>query len=138
MEFIDTNILLYAYDPTAGEKHGAASALIDRLWRERRGAISIQVLQDFYVNATRRARTPAKHDIVTDTLANLTRWRVHSPLPDDVIAAAALSNRHRLSFWDAMIIRSAAELRCETLWTEDLSDGQLIEGVRLANPFARV
>ncbi len=68
-------------------------------------------------------------------LKSLTRWRVHSPLPDDVIAAAALSGRHRLSFWDAMIVRSAAELRCDTLWTEDLNDGQVIEGVRVANPF---
>lgn len=63
------------------------------------------------------------------------RWRVHSPLPDDVIAAAAWSSRHRVSFWDAQIVRSAAELRCDTLWTEDLDDGQVIEGVRVANPF---
>jgi predicted nucleic acid-binding protein len=135
MEFVDTNILLYAYDPAAGEKHEAASALVDRLWRERRGAISVQVLQEFYVNATRKITKTIAAEIAVDTLKSLARWRVHSPLPDDVIAAATLSSRHQLSFWDAMIVRSAAELRCDTLWTEDLNDGQVIEGVQLSNPF---
>ena len=135
MEFVDTNILLYAYDPTAGKKYEAAGALIDRLWRERRGAISVQVLQEFYVNATRKITKTSDSEIAVDTLKSLARWRVHSPLPDDVIVAATLSSRHRLSFWDAMIVRSAAELRCDTLWTEDLNDGQVIEGVQLSNPF---
>lgn len=137
MEFVDTNILIYAYDPAAGEKHAAASALVDRLWRERRGAISVQVLQEFYVTATRKAATTIRPEVAVETLTGLARWRVHSPLPDDVIAAATLSSRHMISFWDAMIVRSAAELRCDTLWTEDLSDSRVIEGVRLSNPFTR-
>lgn len=135
MEFVDTNILLYAYFG-AGEKRDVASELVDRLWHERRGAISIQVLQEFYVNATRKAAKTANPEVAVDTLKSLARWRVHSPLPDDVIAAATLSSRYQLSFWDAMIVRSAAELRCDTLWTEDLNDGQVIEGVRLSNPFS--
>ena len=137
VEFVDTNVLLYAYDASAGERHEAASALVDRLWRDRRGALSVQVLQEFYVNATRKVATTIDPEVAVDRLKSLTRWRVHSPLPDDVIAAATLSSRHQLSFWDAMIVRSAAELHCTTLWTEDLNDGQLIEGVRLANPFTR-
>ncbi|MEO6794486.1 MAG: PIN domain-containing protein [Mycobacterium sp.] len=137
MEFVDTNILLYAYDPAAGERHEAASALVDRLWRDRRGALSIQVLQEFYVNVTRKITKTMAPDVAVDTLKSLARWRVHSPLGDDVIAAAALSSRHQLSFWNAMIVRSAAELRCDTLWTEDLDDGQVIEGVQLTNPFTR-
>jgi predicted nucleic acid-binding protein len=137
MEFVDTNILLYAYDAAAGERHEAAMALVDRLWRDRRGALSVQVLQEFYVNATRKIATTIDPEVAVDRLKSLTRWRVHSPLPDDVIAAATLSSRHQLSFWDAMIVCSAAELRCDTLWTEDLNDGQVIEGVRLASPFTR-
>jgi predicted nucleic acid-binding protein len=136
MEFVDTNILLYAYDVAAGDKHEAAGALVDRLWRERRGAVSVQVLQEFYVNATRKGRKTANPEVAVDRLKSLVRWRVHSPLPDDVIAAAALSIRHKLSFWDAMIVRSAAELRCDTLWTEDLNDCQVIEGVQLSTPYA--
>lgn len=137
MDFVDTNVLLYAYDATAGERHEAARALVDRLWHDRRGALSVQVLQDFYVNATRKITKTMRPDVAVDTLRNLSRWRVHSPLPDDVIAAATLATRYQLSFWDAMIVRSAAELRCDTLWTEDLSDGQVIEGVLLANPFSK-
>jgi predicted nucleic acid-binding protein len=57
------------------------------------------------------------------------------PLADDVAAAAEISSRHQLSFWDAMIVRSAAEVGCHTLWTEDLNDGQQIEAVRIRNPF---
>lgn len=136
MEFVDTNILLYAYDATAGEKHEMSQALVDRLWRERRGAISVQVLQEFYFNATRKVAKTIGAGVAIDRLNSLSRWRVHSPLADDVVAAAMLSSRHQLSFWDAMIVRSAAELRCDTLWTEDLNDGQVIEGVRLANPFS--
>lgn len=135
MEFVDTNVFLYAYDPAAGDRHRAASALVDRLWRERRGAISVQVLQECYVNATRKVAEPIKPNVAVDRLRNLARWRVHSPLADDVIAAANLSSRYQISFWDAMIVRSAAELRCDTLWTEDLSDGQVIEGITVANPF---
>ncbi len=138
MEFVDTNILLYAYDVTAGTRHEAASTLVDRLWRERRGALSVQVLQEFYVNATRKVAQAIDPVAAVARLQSLARWRVHSPLPDDVIAAATLSDRHRLSFWDAMIVRSAAELRCDVLWTEDLSDCQVIEGVRLTNPFAPI
>lgn len=134
MEFVDTNILLYAY-VGVGPKQEVASALVDRLWRERRGALSVQVLQEFYVNATRKITKTMGPDVAVDRLKSLARWRVHSPLPDDVIAAAALSGRHRLSFWDAMIVRSATELRCDTLWTEDLNDGQVIEGIRVTNPF---
>ena len=136
MEFVDTNVLLYAYDATAGDRHEVARALIDRLWRERRGALSVQVLQEFYVDVTRKAATPIDPASATERLRSLSRWRVHSPLPDDVVAAATWSSRHQLSFWDAMIVRSAAELRCDTLWTEDLSDGRVIEGVRLKNPFS--
>lgn len=135
MEFVDTNVLLYAYDPAAGDRHETARTLVDRLWRERRGALSIQVLQEFYVNVTRKAAKPMTPESAAERLKSLSRWRVHSPLPDDVVAAATWSTRYQLSFWDAMIVRSAAELRCETLWTEDLSDGQVIEGVRLQNPF---
>lgn len=136
MEFVDTNILLYAYDVTAGAKHEIAAALVDRLWRERRGAVSVQVLQEFYVSATRKAADTIGPQIAVERLQALARWRVHSPLSDDVIAAALIADRHQLSFWDAMIVRSALELQCETLWTEDLSNSRLIDGVRLKNPFA--
>jgi predicted nucleic acid-binding protein len=135
MEFVDTNVLLYAYDTAAGQRHDDAAHLVDRLWSERSGAISVQVLQEFFVNSTRKVAAPLTPEAAVERLRSLSRWRVHSPLADDVVAAASLSNRHQLSFWDAMIVRSAAELHCETIWSEDLNDGQVIEGVRVRNPF---
>lgn len=135
MDFVDTNVLLYAYDTAAGHRHDRAVDLVDRLWRDRSGGISVQVLQEFFVNATRKVAVPVTLAAATDRLRSLSRWRVHSPLADDVLAAASWSHRHQLSFWDAMIVRSAAELHCGILWSEDLNDGQLIEGVRVRNPF---
>lgn len=135
MNFVDTNILLYAYDPGAGERHAQARELVGRLGRERQGALSIQVLQEFYVNLTRKIATPLTPDDARARLRVLSRWRSHSPLPHDVVAAAELAERHQLSFWDAMIVRSAVELGCTTLWTEDLNSGQEITGVTVASPF---
>ena len=134
MRFVDTNVLLYAISRDPAERGKAERA--NELLAARDLALSVQVLQEFYVNVTRKVAKPITPESAADRLRSLSRWRVHSPLADDVIAATSWSTRYQLSFWDAMIVRSAAELRCDTLWTEDLSDGRLIEGVRLANPFS--
>lgn len=135
-EFVDTNVLIYAYDPSAGARHDAARDLVGRLGRERRGALSVQVLQEFYVNVVRKVAVPLPPAVAQQRLRVLSRWPVHSPLAADVIAAAELAERNMLSFWDAMIVRSAAELDCTVLWSEDLNAGQTIAGVEVQNPFA--
>lgn len=135
-EFVDTNVLLYAYDVQAGERHTRARDLVGRLGREQRGALSVQVLQEFYVNATRKIAVPLPPERALERLRVLSRWRTHAPLPHDVLTAAEIATEHQLSFWDAMVIRSASELGCSTLWTEDLNPGQRIAGVTITNPFA--
>lgn len=135
-EFVDTNVLLYAYDPSAGERHAKARELVGRLGRERRGALSVQVLQEFYVNATRKIAVPLPPERALARLQVLSRWQAHSPLPTDVLAACEIAARHRLSLWDAMIVRSASVLGCSVLWTEDLNPGQRIADVEITNPFA--
>lgn len=134
--FVDTNILLYAYDVTAGARHETARALVGELGRSRQGVLSIQVLQEFYVNAVLKIAEPITPAVAADRLRILSRWTVHSPLAPDVIAAAEISQRHQLSFWDAMIVRSAAQTGCSTLLSEDLNAGQRVEGVEIVNPFA--
>jgi len=134
--FVDTNVLLYAYDASAGERHEHALALVARLGRARDGALSVQVLQEFYVNAVGKIARRLSPEQARDRLRALRRWTIHSPMAEDVLRAAALSEDHRISFWDAMIVTSAAELGCRRLWSEDLTDGQLIAGVRIINPFA--
>jgi predicted nucleic acid-binding protein len=136
-EFVDTNVLLYAYDPSAGERHERARELVGRLGRDRRGALSVQVLQEFYVNAVRKVAVPVAPADAQRRLRVLSHWRAHSPRPGDVIAAADLAERHRIAFWDAMIVNSAARLECSVLWTEDLNDGQKLAGVQVSNPFVR-
>lgn len=135
-EFVDTNVLLYAYDPAAGQRHDRTRELVGELGRRRDGALSVQVLQEFYVNATRKVAVPMTPSDAIERVGVLARWPVHSPHAGDVVAAADLAERHQLSFWDAMIVRSASEMGCNTLWTEDLNAGQVIDGVRIANPFA--
>lgn len=78
---------------------------------------------------------PLSPQAARDRVSILGRWPVHSPDADDVVAAARISQDHQLSFWDAMILTSASSLGCDILWTEDLNAGQIIEGVRVINPF---
>lgn len=134
-EFIDTNVLLYAYDITAGPRHAAARELVGRLGRERAGVLSIQVLQEFYVTAVRKIATPISSAVARDRLRVLSRWPVHSPLAVDVVAAVEISDGSQISFSDAMVIRSAAAMDCPVLWSEDLNVGQAIAGVEVRNPF---
>ena len=137
MEFVDTNVLLYAYDASDPDRATTARDLVSTLGRTRTGALSVQVLQEFYVNAVGKIAQPLSPTDGRDRVRNLARWRTHVPTAEDVLAATSISEERQLSFWDAMIIRSAAELGCHTLWTEDLNDGQVIEGVRVTNPFKR-
>jgi predicted nucleic acid-binding protein len=135
MDFVDTSILLYAYDSTAGTRHDRARDLVGRLGRERTGALSVQVLQEFYVNAVAKIKQPLSPEAARQRLRALSRWSTHSPLAPDVLAATAISEDLQISFRDAMIVRSASELGCTCLWTQDLDHGQMMLGVRVSNPF---
>lgn len=132
---MDTNVLLYAYDRSAGRRHEQAATLVGALGQGRRGALSVQVLQEFYVNVTRKIAEPLGHDVALERLRVLSRWPVHVPHAPDVAGAAELAQTDQLSFWDAMIVRSAGALGCTTLWSEDLNHGQRIAGVVVRNPF---
>lgn len=134
--FIDTNVLLYAYDTSDEDRHPVAAALVGELGARRQAAVSVQVLQEFYVNVTRKIAVPLSPDVAIERLQTLSRWPVHAPSAADVSAAARLSKDAQLSFWDAMVIHSAAQLRCNVLWSEDLNAGQQILGIEIRNPFS--
>lgn len=135
LQFIDTNILVYAHDATAGEKQTQAKALIQSLWNSGTGCVSVQVLQEFYVTVTQKVRQPLKSEIVAQVVEALSFWRVYTPDARDVLGAIELQQRYQLSFWDAMIVYSAAQLGCQAIWSEDLNPGQIYAGVRVLNPF---
>ena len=135
-QFVDTNILIYAHDSSAGGKHDKAKALVNELWQSGDGCLSIQVFQEFYVNVTRKLAIPLSPEAAIEIITDLSTWQVHSPNASDLIDAIGLQTRRQISFWDAMILTSARQLGCRTLWSEDLNAGQNYEGVEVRNPFA--
>ncbi len=132
--FVDTNILMYAHDSAAGEKHERARALVEDLWETRSGVVSTQVLQELAVNLRRKAKKPldaqATRDIVSDYLA----WQVVVNAGDSILEALDLESRYQVSFWDALVIQAAQVGRAEILYSEDLSDGQRYGSVLVRNP----
>ncbi len=134
-QFVDTNILVYAHDDSAGAKRDQARALVEQLWESRDGCLSVQVLQEFFVTVTRKIAKPLDAETAKEIIADLSRWHVHVPAADDVLGAIGIHQRTRISFWDAMIVRSAAEMGCAVLYSEDLNAGQEYSGVLVENPF---
>ena len=135
LSFIDTNVLIYAFDVSTNEKHRKASKLLEELWMGENGCISVQVLQELYVNITRNAPNALNPDQALSIIRDLSNWKVHRPGVQDVLAAISVQQQFQISFWDAMIIRSAQESYCSILWSEDLSNGQDYGGVIVVNPF---
>jgi predicted nucleic acid-binding protein len=134
-QFVDTNILVYAHDVTAGDKHSRARVLVEELWGTREGCLSVQVLQEFFVTTTRKIPKPLEAPTAAQVIDDLAHWHVHSPAVADVRAAIEIHQRTGASFWDAMILRSAQELGCHILYSEDLDASQQYKGVEVRNPF---
>lgn len=132
--FLDTNILVYAHDITAGEKHELARDLLTKLWREGGGCLSVQVLQELYVTLVRKVKDMAP-EMALELVEAYTRWRTHRPAGTDVVTAINLHQKQQISFWDAMVVTSAGKLGCLLLYSEDLNAGQRIAGVTIVNPF---
>jgi predicted nucleic acid-binding protein len=137
-QFVDTNILVYAYDETAGAKRDKARALVVDLLRTREGCLSMQVLQEFFVSLTRKIREPLESGEAARRVRYLSEWTLHVPERSDLFAAIDLHRDLRISFWDAMLIQSARRLGCRLIWTEDLTNGRSYAGVTARNPFLDV
>ena len=123
------------HDDSAGSKHDQARALVEQLWRSRAGCLSVQVRREFFVTVTRKIANPVGAETAKAIVADLSRWYLHVPAADDVLAAIGIRQRTGISFWDAMIVRSAAEIGCTVLYSEDLNADQEYSGVRVENPF---
>jgi predicted nucleic acid-binding protein len=134
-EFLDTNILVYAADKGAGPKRDIALDLLEMVGATRTACLSVQVLQEYYVTVTKKLALP-KRDALGH-VERLGRWRVHRPTVGDIIAACQAHDSQPISFWDAMILRSASQMGCQVVWSEDLTDGWEWQGVTVRNPFAR-
>lgn len=133
--FVDTNVLLYSEDRADEAKNRAARAWLRVLWSRRCGRMSSQVLNEFYVNATRKLRPPM---LAGDARAEVRRYQRWQPWVVDhatVETAWAVESRFGLSYWDALMVAAAVQQGCDWLLTEDLQHGQQIDGVRIVNPF---
>ena len=133
VEFVDTNILVYAHDGGAGSRHDRSVELLTRLFEEAAGALSIQVLAEFYAAAT--GKLGMKSEEAESVIADLAGWIIHRPNHADVLKAVRLHRRYKIQWWDAMILASAIETGCSILWSEDLNDGQRISTLTVRNPF---
>jgi len=134
--FVDTNVLVYAHDVDAGGRHATAARLVAELWETRRAVISTQVLQEFYVNATRKIASPLPRATARQIVKTYAVWQTELIGPPEIHLASELEEQHRLSFWDALIVAAALKGGASTILTEDMSPGRSISGVRIEDPFA--
>ncbi len=131
--FVDTNVFLYALDTADLEKHQAAHAWREELWRTRLGRISFQVIQEFYVQAARK--WPRLRDEARAEIKGLLAWQ---PVTLDAAILERgwkLQDRYSLSFWDALIVSAAKSSGCRYLLTEDLQTNQELDGIMVISPF---
>ena len=136
--FVDTNVLLYAHDASEIEKQPIARALLEELWADRAGAVSTQVLQEFYVVATRKFEPPMRRSEAREIVALYATWPVVQVDVELILDAAALEGRARLSFWDALIVEAARRAGATLLLSEDFQARRRIAGIAIENPFDAV
>ncbi len=131
--FFDTNVLVYADDKAAPAKQRRALELVAEHRRAGTGVVSLQVLQEYFVTVTRKLQVDAR--IARRKVELLAEFDVVSPELADILAAIDLHRLHGLSFWDALVVRSAKQAGCSVLLTEDFQHGREMEGLRIVNPF---
>jgi predicted nucleic acid-binding protein len=134
-QFVDSNILVYAHDISAGIKRQLAKRLLEDLWGSENGCMSVQVFQEFYATVTTKIKQPLSSDVASQVISSYSVWKVHATNVNDVLDSINIQQRYGISIWDALIVNSASQSGCAILWTEDLNDGQIYEGVRIQNPF---
>jgi len=133
--FVDSNILVYAHDADSGSKHVTSRRCIAQLWNTGTGYLSTQVLQEFYVNVTRKIKKPLLPSEARAIVRDFSLWVRSLLTPVTVVRASEISENWQISFWDGMILAAAEQDGVGELLSEDLSHGQTIAGVKVRNPF---
>lgn len=133
--FVDTNVVVYAFDDDEPEKQATARAILDSTGPTTL-VLSAQVLAEFYVTVTRKLARPVPPDQARAAVEALRELPVVSTDSQLVQAAVVTAQRHQLSLWDAMIVEAAAAADCDVVLTEDLTDGAVLRDITIENPFA--
>ncbi|MBW3565445.1 MAG: PIN domain-containing protein [Acidobacteria bacterium] len=135
MTFVDTNILVYRFDDTEPGKHAIATGWLEKLWEERSGKISVQVLRELYSVLTRKVSTPMSRKDAGRIVRSLATWE---PVVEDfslITKGLEIENRWNLSFWDSMVVAAAQRSGSSILLSEDLQNGMELGSVTVVNPF---
>jgi predicted nucleic acid-binding protein len=135
--FVDTNVLLYAHDVDAGTKRQIAKEVLRHLWDGRTGVLSVQVLQEFYVNVTRKIPSPLSKELARLVVSSYTIWCTETT-PTEISAAFQIEDESQIGFWDALIVSCAAKSGATRILSEDFNPGQRIAGILIENPFLRL
>jgi predicted nucleic acid-binding protein len=131
--FVDSNVLIYAHDVDAAAKYEVAREILRELWSERRGVLSMQVLQEFYVNVTRKIASPLPKEVARRVVNTYSIWCVETT-PAEIASAFRIEDEAQIGFWDALIV-AAAKAGTTRILSEDLNSQQTISGIRIENPF---
>lgn len=133
--FVDTNVLVYAHDRDAGFKNDIACEVIADLWANQNGILSTQVLQEFYITVTKKVSLPLNKETARKIIRRYANWELAANDAEIILQASEIEDRHQISFRDALIVSAAYSKNADILLTEDLNDGQYIEGILVKNPF---
>ena len=133
--FLDSNIIIYAYDLSAGQKNTIAKETLISLWNSQRGVVSTQVLQELFVALTKKIPKPLDAESAKEIVTDLLKWDVIVNDGESILEAIEIHLKYKYSFWDSMIIEAAIQSGADLLLSEDLSDGQIINGLTIKNPF---
>lgn len=133
--FLDTNVLVYAYDRQAARKHEIARDLLIELWNSGGGVLSAQILEEFHVTVTKKITYPVSPATAREIVEDLATWDVVAIDGDSVLEAIDLNVREKISFWDALVVAAAIKDGAEVLLSEDLPDGRKLGNLVVRNPF---
>ena len=133
--FIDTNIIIYAYDNSAGYKQKIASDILIKLWNTGNALISTQVLEELFVNITRKIPNPLAVLEARTLISDLMHWDTVVVDNEIIINSIDIFVKHRFSFWDSLIMTSAVKGGASFLYSEDFQHGITVEGIKIINPF---
>jgi len=133
--FLDTNVLIYSYDVSAEKKHERAKTIMTDLWDSGRGILSTQILEEFFVNITKKVSKPLDVKRAKDIIEDLLKWEVVIIDGGSLLEAIEIHVRYKCSFWDSLVLHAAQKGGASLLLSEDLQDGQTVNGVKIKNPF---
>lgn len=134
--FVDTNVLVYLRDSTEPDKQRRAAEWMARLWDTEEGRTSVQVLQEYYVTVTAKLDPGLSPEEAREDVLALRAWKPLFPDQGILEDAWSVEDRWGFSFWDALVVASARRLGCSVLLTEDLQDGQDLDGLVIRSPFS--